>query len=126
MTSATKNQKAQIHILKNQFKLDDDTYRDLMFEHFKVFSSIDLTEDEAEKFIHILQMKYSISYKQGFKKAFELLTEVELSPSSKVKQFKTLVHLTEKRQATNFEIEMFKKLDVEVQTNYINDLISKL
>ncbi len=126
MTSATNNQKAQIHILKNQFKLDDDTYRDLMFEHFRVFSSVDLTEDEAEKFIHILQMKYNISYKQGFKKAFELLTDVELSPTSKVKQFKTLVRIIEKRQATNFEIEMFKKLDIDVQINYINNLISKL
>lgn len=121
MGKATKEQKAIIHILKKQYDISDDSYRELMFNNFNVFSSVDLTEEEAEKFIHILNMEYVTDYRNGYNHAMEFLKDFLVQ--DKAQLFNSVVKRKFNRNATDFELELFNTLDIEKQTKFIRNII---
>lgn len=118
MTTITqhKNNLAVIHILKKDYNLSDETYRSILDEEFNVISSADLDLEEQEKFIHILNFRFSENYKRGYTKAIKDFI-------SNVSNLETL--FLQLKEPTEFEIKMFRMLSVLQKRELIQELISK-
>lgn len=123
MNKATNEQKAIIHIIKNKYNISDDNYRELIFNNFNIFSSVDLTEEEADKFIHILNMEYVIDYRNGYNHAMEFLRYIlELQPNN-TEVFKKIIKKVRNRSANDLELELFNTLDTDKQLEFIRKMI---
>lgn len=107
---------AVIHILKKDYNLLDETYRSILDEEFNVMSSADLDLEEQEKFIHILNFRYSESYKRGYTKAINDFI-------SNASNLETL--FLQLKEPTEFEIKMFRMLNVSQQKELIQELIAE-
>ena len=117
MGRSTNEQKAVIHILKNEYGITDTVYGDLMQDNFGVRSSIDLTKDEATRFIHLLNLQYNEDYKRGFEYAIQFLN------LSDVKVFETLVQAKYSREATELEVQIFKNMTNDDKRSLIQSLM---
>lgn len=107
---------AVIHILKKDYNLLDETYRSILDEEFNVMSSADLDLEEQEKFIHILNFRYSESYKRGYTKAMKDFM-------SNVSNLETL--FLQLKEPTEFEIKMFRMLSVFQKRELIQELMTE-
>ena len=117
MSKSTNEQKAVIHILKNEYGITDTVYGDLMQVNFGVRSSIDLTKDEATRFIHLLNLQYNEDYKRGFEYVIQFLN------LSDTKIFKTLVQVKYSREVTELEVQMFDNMTNDDKRNLIQSLM---
>lgn len=119
---ATKNQKAVIHILKNEYKISDTDYKQMLYDKYEVFSSIDLTDVQAEEFIHELNMKYNEDYKRGFKVGVtKTLGNKDLD-----NQFEMLIKTIYDKEPTELEVKMFNSMDYLQQVNLIDELKDRI
>lgn len=116
MSKVTKNQLAVIHILKNEYGVTE--YEQLLENNFGVTSSKELSEEQAEKFIHLLNYNYSEEYKRGYNYGIKRL----LSMFSLKEQFIKLLDTKHNRVPTTYELYMFDNLDVELQKQMLIDL----
>lgn len=117
MGKATKEQKAAIHIIKNKYNISDDNYRELIFNNFSVFSSVDLTEEETEKFMHILNMEYAKDYRNGYNHAMEFLKDILALNNTEV--FKNIIKKVCGRSTNNLELELFNTLSTDKQLEFL-------
>ena len=115
-TNQYKKNLAVIHILKKDYNLSDETYRSILDEEFNAVSSADLDLEEQEKFIHILNFRYSESYKRGYTKAINDFM-------SNVSNLETL--FLQLKNPTPFEVKMFRMLNVSQQKELIQELIAE-
>lgn len=105
-----------IHVLKNKYELDNETYREFLIENFNgIDTSLGLNLDQCDYCIHILNYKYNQDYKYGFDKALEMFGSLE---DLFIKKIETKFE----RRATDLEIDMFSKMDREQQREYINKI----
>lgn len=115
-TNQYKKNLAVIHILKKDYNLSDETYRNILDEEFNAMSSADLDLDEQEKFIHILNFRYNEDYKRGYTKA---MTNFMSNVSNLTVVFYQL------KEPTPFEVKMFEMLSVSQQKELIQELITE-
>lgn len=119
---ATKNQKAVIHILKNEYKISDDDYKKMLWDKYEVFSSVDLTEVQATEFIHELNINHNEDYKRGFMYALDkFISDVNLEDN-----FKTLTKLVYDSEPTQLELKMFDNMNLEQKMIIIDSLKEKI
>lgn len=112
---ATKTQKAVIHILKEKYGITDEEYTNIMYDNFDVSSSIYLSEQQAERFIHLLNYTYSIDYKLGYDKAFDIYCLGQ----DNISIIKRLYHNKHNRDMTSFEVQCFNLLNKDTQLEII-------
>ena len=115
---ATKTQKAVIHILKEKYGITDKEYTDIMYDKFDVSSSIYLSEQQAESFIHLLNYTYSTDYKLGYDKAFDIFCSGQ--DNNTIAQ--NLYYKKYDRKMTDFETKCFNMLETEKQLDLIKQL----
>ena len=115
-TEQHKKNLAVIHILKKQYDLSEDLYRSMLQEEFCATSSAELTLQEQEKFIHILNFRYNEDYKRGYTKA---MANFMSNVSNLTVVFYQL------KDPTPFEVKMFKMLSVSQQKELIQELIAE-
>lgn len=115
---ATNNQKACIHILKAQYDLSDEQYKNIMYQNFGCTSSKDLFEEQAERFIHLLNYTFNEDYQRGYTKGMtDMIKSLPL-----IEQFERKILVKEDRQLTNTEKEMFNLLNPMQQKEFIDKL----
>lgn len=112
-TEQHKKNLAVIHILKKQYDLSEDLYRSMLQEEFCATSSTELTLQEQEKFIHILNFRYNEDYKRGYNRA---LKQFVVSNNS-VELFKQIAN------PTQLELKLFKMLENEDQEKLLLEMI---
>lgn len=115
---ATKTQKAVIHILKEKYGITNEEYTDIMYDNFTVSSSIYLSEQQADSFIHLLNYTYSSDYRLGYDRAFDMYCAGQDNSTI----IKKLYHNKYGRDMTDFEITCFNMLDKEQQVTLIKRL----
>lgn len=114
---STKNQLAVIHILKKDYQISDNDYEDILWHTFDVGSSKDLDEEEADKFIHILNYKYNEDYKRGYDTAVSEVCGKDLD-----EQFRFFYKKRYDKLPSVMELYLFKKLDDYQKADTIKDL----
>ena len=112
---STKKQKARIHILKSEYQLSDVQYQDFLYENFEVTSSMDLTEEQCDQAIHLLQYKYDRGYKQGYDRAVSLYANLE-------DVFVNTIQQKLNRDVTPLELKMFRLSDKQQQKELIENI----
>lgn len=112
---ATNNQKAVIHILKEKYDITDKEYKDIMYNNFTVSSSIYLSEQQADSFIHLLNYTYSNDYKLGYDKALDIYCLGQ----DNISIIKRLYHNKHNRDMTSFEVQCFNLLNKDTQLEII-------
>ena len=114
---STKNQLAVIHILKKDYQISDNDYEDILWNTFNVGSSRDLDEEEANKFIHILNYKYNEDYKRGYDTAISEVCGKDLD-----EQFRFFYKKRYDKLPSVMEVYLFDKLDDVQKADTIKDL----
>lgn len=105
---STKEQKAVVHILKNKYSISDEQYKTLLYDYFKVSSSVDLTEEECDEFIHLLNYDYNNDYRLGFDNGLKRF--YNFFNDGSLEGFERAINITQKRDITEVEKIMFTEL----------------
>lgn len=117
-------QKRIIHILLKEYNISDETYRDLLYKKFNVFSCTDLTYNEAEELIHYLKYTNDINYKCGYDKGIEKgLYIFDIDISDKKAIIARIILQREHRALTEYEENMINLLDEKQKEELIKNLI---
>ena len=118
----TTNQVKAIHILLRKYSIDDSVYRVWLEDIYNVSTSKDLNYIQADDLIHRMNYKFNEDYKRGYLKGIDKFIENE----DNIEVFKKLVYLTENRNLTDLEKQMFNNLEHEKQLGIIDNLRDKI
>lgn len=120
--------KAKIHIAKQQLKLSDEIYRDILFSLFKVESCVDLTSRQADQ---LLKHFKTLGWRQKKRKKARIHAPLELPTLEQLRHLKYLyeeLDWTEQQRQMGFNKRMCGKPwpQTRAEANKIIEAIKKM